>query len=169
MKGQSSSPMAIAITVVTFASTILVAMMVFGYVVNEYPHDQTINNETICSTCVNNTIYEIDYDPLINDTTLVCYSGSVNAMTNGYADDTCLTYNVTTDLTGIVIGNTSGPSNCYTADVVCTYTYDEANTNEQNFFNTSETNVYGGFLLMSIIAVILAAIVIMGIVVLIRA
>lgn len=165
MKAQAT--VASIVTVVVVLITMLLGMTVFSYVADVTPHDQTINNESICTTCVNGsnggTTYTFDYTPVLNDSTLICYNDSINLMTNGLAGPTCLGYNIV-GLSSINITNTS--VDCQTENVVCTYTYDWATADEQSFWDNSTDNSFGGFILASIIVIVLAAIAIITIVLL---
>lgn len=171
MKGQAQ-----AISFVTAAIFVAVAVLIgtvtFGIVADVVPHDQTINNETMCATCVNgspgNTRYEFINIPVLNDTAMVCFNDSNDLMTNGVGDsDTCLGYNIENNQF-INISNASAVDFCQISNVVCTYTFDEANTNEQSFFDNTTSTSYSGFILAAVIVIVLAAVGVMAVVLLIR-
>lgn len=167
MKGQAQIFAAGATVIVVLAMT-LIGLTIYGLVSDTYPHDHLVFNETICTTCVNGTGYTFDYPPVINDTTMVCYNNSVNLMTHGTNDPTCLGYNILTSNTILNITNTSTVNNCQISDLVCTYTYDEANTLEQSFFDNNTSVTFSGFGLLSIAGIVLAAIAIVILVLFLR-
>lgn len=164
-KGQAAliAPVATAIFIAVF---VLVGTMIYGYTANVTPHDRVINNETICTTCVNGTSYTFDNTPILNDTTLICYNASANLLTNGISDGTCLTYNIFSSTLNLT--NSSNVDACQISDLVCTYTYDWATDDQQSFWNNTTTTSYSGFILAAVIVIVLAAVAIMGYVLLIK-
>jgi hypothetical protein len=164
MKGQNTTFAMVAVLPVILIS-MLITFWVYGSVSNITPHDQTIDNESICTTCVNGTEYSFDNTPVLNDTTMICYNNSADLMTNGIVDGTCLGYNINSYQT-VNITNTSGDNACQISNVVCTYTYDWANANEGGFWNTATSNINSGYTLGSVSPIIFAAVIIIGVVIL---
>ena len=166
MKGQAQIFAAAAVVTVVVAMT-LIGLTIYSLVADVYPHDQIIRDETICSTCANSTLYTFDFPPVLNDTTMVCLNGSIDAMTNGVTDGTCLGYNI---LAGskLNITNSSVANGCTISGLVCNYTFDEANANEQAFFTNNQSVTFSGFTLLSIAGIILAAVAIVMLVLFLR-
>jgi hypothetical protein len=88
-------------------------------------------------------------------------------MTNGIVDGTCLGYNIV-DRNQLNITNTSNIDGCQISSVTCNYTWDEGNTNEQSFYTSNTSITFSGFVLLSIIGIILAAVVIVTIILFIK-
>ena len=168
MKGQAQIFAAGAVVVVVLAMT-LIGLTIYGLVSNVYPHDQTITNETLCTTCTpGTTLYRFDNIPILNDTDLICFNDSSDVMTNGglTSENESLGYNIAGS-TDINLTHTGDVSEYYT-DVVCTYTFDEANSNEQSFFDSNTSVTFSGFGLLSIAGIILAAVAILTIILFLR-
>jgi hypothetical protein len=157
MKGQAQV-YAAAGAVAVVLIVVLIGVYTFATVFNVYPHDQTITNETLCSTCANSTLYAFTYRPVTNST-LVCTNGS-NSMTLGSDYNTYQT-------SSFSYLNLTDMSKTYVL-TNCTYNFDEANANEQSFFDTSGPTIYSGFTLLSIAGIALAAVLIVTIVVMLR-
>ncbi len=166
MKGQAQILGAASVVVVVVSMT-LIGLLVYGLISNVYPHDQLINNETRCTTCDNETLYRFTNTPILNDSTLICFNDSADLMTNGVVEQTCLGYNIV-GLKDLNITNTSSTDFCQISNVVCTYTFDEANTNEQSFYNNNTDITFSGFTLLSIAGIILAAVAIVLLVLLLK-
>jgi hypothetical protein len=91
-------------------------------------------------------------------------------MTNGVIDGTCLGYNIVEGNSQFNITNTSIATNqtCQISDVVCSYTYDEATANEQSFYDDNTSTTFSAFTLLGVIAVVLAAVIVAGLVALFK-
>lgn len=173
MKGQAQIVTSVA-AVFFVAITVLVGLVIYGSVSNVTPHDRTISNESLCTTCVNDTAYTFVSGPVNNDSTLVCTNATGGqAMTNVGAgmtggDATCLTYNIV-NFRSVNVTNSSGEDMCEISNMRCDYVFDEANTLEQSFFDNNTSTTYSGFVLAAVIAIVLAAAAIVGLVMLFRA
>lgn len=171
MKGQAQA-IGFVTAAIFVAVAVLIGTAVYGTVGDVVPHDRTINNETMCATCENGSVSDVRYEFtnffVLNDTSLVCFNDSNDLMTNGISDsDTCLGYNVE-GRRFMNITNTSAVENCQISDVVCTYTFDQANANEQAFFDNTTATAYSGFILAAVIVIVLAAVGVMSVILLIR-
>ena len=158
-KGSAQSVTMIALLPVLVV-TILIGFWVYGTVSNIVPHDRTITNETICSTCTPITPVNFDNRPVLNSSTLRCFNDSTTLMPNGGSstDNTSLGYNVV-GLNQINLTHTGSEASHYES-VVCTYTYNWANTNEQGFWDSATTNTNSGFSLVSVTPIVFAAIIV---------
>ena len=165
-KGQSGSILTMVFALPVIVISILIGFWVYGSVSGILPHDETINNETMCTTCVNSTNYEFANYPINNDTSLVCFNDSNQLMTNGIVADTCLGFNINNNRY-INLTNTSGTMNCYTSNVVCTYRVDDATEHAEGFWTTATTNINASYTLGSVAMIVLAAVIIIMVVVLV--
>jgi len=159
MKGQAG-PIASVASVVLVAVFVLVGAIVYGYASNATPHDITYSNETICTaTCSPHTIYEMDHWPILNNSALICYNTSSDILVRGGE------YNV---FNGRYINLTNTSDVTYQPQINCTYTYDWASAGQQGFYDNTTENAFSAFILTSVIVIVLAAVGILGIVLLIR-
>lgn len=168
MKGQAQA-ISFVTAAIFVAVAVLIGTVVFGTVGNVVPHDRTINNESICtSSCTPNTQIEFANVPVINDSTMICFNDSTSLMARGGStpENTSLGY----DIQHAQYINLSrvGDAPSHYKDVVCTYTFDEANANEQSFFDNTTSTAYSGFILAAVIVIVLAAVGVMAVVLLIR-
>ena len=168
MRGQAQIISGVA-AVITVGVLVIIGTLIYGMVTSVTPHDQSILNETICTDdCAAYTLYTFDNLPALNDADLICSNGTgTGAMTNDLEDGTCLGFNIT-QADFVNITNTSAADNCEISDVRCSYTFNEANDNEQGFYDNNLTNTYAGFTLLAVIAIVLAAVAILTIVFLLR-
>lgn len=174
-KGQTSI-MPVAMGIVVAVVLVLIGTFVYALIAQGAPHDTVYLNETLCSgACVNGSVsptavlYEFDHSPMLNESSLVCYNASLAIMTRGDSYGTCLGYNIVENRY-LNITNTSGAatSRCSIRDVVCTYTYDWATTDQQSFWNNATSNAFSGFVLLSIVGIVLAAVAIISVVLLLK-
>lgn len=166
--------MAAATTIVVTAVMVVIGLTIYGLITNVYPHEKPYFNESLCTTCVNGstsgtaTTYAFNNIPIFNDSSLVCHNDSLAVMTNGVTDiTTCLGYNVI-DNSLLNITNSSNDASCQISNVVCTYTHDDSNANEEAFYRTNTSVTFAGFDLLSIAVIILAAIAILAIILFLR-
>lgn len=158
MKGQADI-MSKAVSVVIVVVLLIVGSLVYFSTANVHPHDQAISNETICTTCSPHTTYAVDFPPLINDSTLICYNTSIQTLTRGGTFNT-------------VNNNLINLTNSTDADygvINCSYTFNEANANEQGIFDNSAANSSAAFILLSVAAIVIAAVAIITLVLLMKA
>ena len=168
MKGQTPVFAGIGLVVVA-AAMVLVGALVYGYVANVTPHDYAITNQSFCTTaCAHSTSYQFSYSPILNDSSLVCINATNGVLTNGggVGPSAQNSFNVIQGaITYLNLTNTTGTYR----QVNCTYTYDWA-TNDQHFFWTQSLQMAGsGFVLLSVLVIVIAAGVIIGIVLMLRA
>jgi len=163
-KGQA---VATAGTMVIAAVFILVGVMVYAYTLEATPHDTAYINESICNgTCTNGTNYDFDYQPILNDTTLTCYANGTITMTNGIQNGICLGFDIVDSRGALNITNMS--STCEYQNVSCDYTYDWATADQQTFWTQASNTSFGGFVLISVAAIVLAAVAVVSYVLLLR-
>lgn len=168
LKGQGLPISATVVTVILFAVMIMVGWQIFGTIANVTPHDQLYYNETVCSNtataCPQTTLLVPAHVPVLNDSTLICHANVTLAatpggllMTNtGNVASPCLSY--TTYDNGAKLNLTNGSTTCDLREIRCTYTHDNANTYQQNYFDTILANAGGGWVLLAVAVIIFAAI-----------
>lgn len=158
MKGQSLD-LNLLITAVVASALIGVGIIIFAYVADQTPHDESIVNETVCTTCTSGSTNVLDNVPALNDSTLICHnlSGTTAAlMTNGgNIESLCLSYTL---IDGTYINLTNSSTECDLGNVMCSYTYDRATDNENNYWNSAMRNTSSGFTLTAIMIIVLAAV-----------
>lgn len=169
-KGQDAIGSTVVVVVLS-AAMLLIGWFIFGSIAVVTPHDQLIANETICkNNCVMGNLYTPTYTPILNDSTLVCYQNATGVgalqMTNvGNMAGICAGYNL---YNGNRINLTNTSTSCSIANVTCAYTYDEANTFEQTYYNTNISNSGSAWGLLSVAVIVLAAVGIIMVILLFR-
>lgn len=160
-KGQGNVITAIAVIPIAVIS-LLIGFWVYGSVSDIVPHDKNYRNETLCTSCSLQTSYEFDHYPILNGSSLTCTNNTgALVLTNGVANPTgCNGYNIV-DHRYLNLTNATS-TDCTFLNVKCDYTHDEANANEQGFYDSSTASINSSFTLGSVAPVIFAAVIIIG-------
>ena len=167
MKGQAAIIPAVA-SLIFIGVFILVGMVVYGYASEATPHDDLKFNESICTTCIAHTLYELDYYPALNGSTLVCSNATGTAALVWDTANTSLGYHMTSNRYINLTQYWNATASNY-ANVRCDYTYDWATiTGQDEFWDSSTSSSYAGLALVSVAVIIIASVAIIGVVLMMR-
>jgi hypothetical protein len=166
MRGQAAV-VASASTVIIVAVLILVGSVVFGYFMQATPHDLPYYNESMCTTCSELTLYELDHYYVNNDTRLTCSNATGElALANGVTLNASTGFNLVEQR---YINLTTLPrSNQSYSNVKCDYFQDTATNDQESFWSNASQNSLAGFAIISVIIIVLVAVSIIGIIVLLK-